>query len=111
MKKLYFLLLASATLSLFSANAQTISTFENITLPADSFWDGRYDLTAGGFNSGNAFFTNSYDTAYDFWSGGFMVSNRTDSSTSSATSAFSKLVTAVAGSGYNSATYAIGTQL
>jgi hypothetical protein len=104
-------LLVLCTAASFGLSAQTISTFDNIVLPADSFWDGRYDLAAGGFTSGNAFFQNHYDTSYHYWSAGFLVSNKTDSSTSSATSAYNKLTTAITGTGRASANYAIGTQL
>src|SRR3954465_8309347 len=80
--------------------SQTISTFENLTLPADSFWDGS-DLS-GGFSNGNANFVNDYDTTYHSWSG-FSYSNKKDS----ITAGYGNQYAAVTGGGYNgSANYA-----
>ena len=75
----------------FSINsyAQTLSSFENLVLQTDTFWNGS-DLT-GGFTSGNAYFTNRYDTTYgDSWSG-FVYSNMTDDSTSGFTNQYSAI--------------------
>jgi len=75
--------------------AQTVSTFENLALQPDTFWNGS-DL-AGGFSSGNAFFTNRYDTSYGGSWSGFVYSNMTDDSTSGFTNQYS----AITGVGYN----------
>ncbi len=53
-------------------------TFEEFALGTDGFWNGSDG--SGGFTSGNAFFKNTYDTAYKSWSG-FAVSNKTDKTT------------------------------
>ncbi|MBK8659824.1 MAG: DUF4465 domain-containing protein [Bacteroidetes bacterium] len=58
--------------------AQTISTFENLSLAPNTFWDGSDQ--SGGFNSGNAYFINEYDTTYQIWNG-FTYSNMKDSTT------------------------------
>ena len=88
-------------------NAQTVSDFENLNLPANSYWNGS-DYSGihingafySAFNSGTAVFPNVYDTAWGapgFWSEGFAYSNVTDSSTSG----FGNLYAAKAGGGYN----------
>jgi hypothetical protein len=110
-KQLLFSALALVAI-LFNLKAQTISTFENITIPTDSFIDGKYQLTMGGFTSGNAYFTNAYDTSFGgYWSSGFLISNKRDSSTNSSVTGFDKLRTAITGKGYaGSANYAVGQQ-
>ena len=59
---------------LSAANADTI-TFEDLTLPAESFWNGSDN--SGGFRSGNAFFNNNYDSNWESWDG-FSYSNITN---------------------------------
>ncbi len=64
-------------LALAGAAEAAIVTFEDLTLPPESYWNGADG--SGGFRSGGAFFENRY-TAYDgagFWDG-FAYSNRTD---------------------------------
>lgn len=81
--------------------AQTVSDFENLTLPTDTFWNGS-DLS-GDFASGNAFFKNVYDVTYNSWSG-FSYSNRTDSNTAGWGNQYS----AITASGFGgSANYAV----
>ncbi len=79
MKKNYFLSVIFA-LALFipvAMNAQ-VSTFDDLILEPESYWNGS-DLS-GGFVSGSAWFSNSYDTAYGYWDG-FSYSNITDNTT------------------------------
>lgn len=91
-------LMVVAVLATFLSTAQTVSTFENLTLPSDTFWEGA-DL-AGSFNSGNAEFVNGYN----FYFSDFGYSNMTDTVTASYLNAFSSSN----GSGYNgSANYAV----
>lgn len=98
MKK--FNLMVLSLLTVLFTQAQTVSTFENITLAPDSYWNGS-DLS-GGFVSGNARFNNYYDTTFFYW-GGFSLSNTTDDTTAGYANEFS----AYAASGvYNSANYA-----
>ena len=89
------------TLGIF---AQGVSDFENLTLGSNTFWDGS-DLS-GGFASGHAYFVNQYDTAFGgFWAGGFIYTNKTDSTTAGYTNPAS----AITGGGFNSShNYAIG---
>lgn len=99
MKK--FNLMVLSLLTVFIAQAQTVSTFENIALASESYWNGS-DLS-GGFVSGNARFNNYYDTTFFYW-GGFSLSNTTDDTTAGYANEYS----AFAKSGvYNSANYAV----
>jgi hypothetical protein len=77
MKKNCFLI-AIAAISM-SLSAQQTSTFDNLTLSPNSYWDGS-DLTKG-FTSGDAYFSNKYDTTYNYWADGFVYSNQTDTVT------------------------------
>ena len=87
-------LMVVAVLATFISTAQTVSTFENLTLPSDTFWDGS-DGT-GLFSSGNAEFVNGYN----FFINDFGYSNMTDTVTAGFTNAFSSSN----GSGYNGST-------
>ncbi len=62
----------------FNVKAQTVSNFENIVLQKDTFYNGK-DWKKG-FTSGNASFSNNYDTSFGYqsWSG-FGISNKKDS--------------------------------
>ena len=93
-------------LSSTNMNAQT-ADFENLTLPAESYWDGS-DLSGthnngefySEFTSGNCTLPNVFDTTWGapgYWLGGFAYSNTTDSSTSGVGNKYSSK----AGSGYN----------
>jgi len=103
MKKIYINILAIGIILFYAkVNAQTISTFENITLAVDTFKNGSDRL--GGFTSGNAFFVNHYDTVYKSWDG-FAISDKRDSTTSG----YGNQYSALAATGYNnSANYAVG---
>ncbi len=90
-----------ATLMASFLFAQTVSTFENLLLPIDSFWNGS-DLS-GGFASGNAYFTNNHSGG--LWSG-FSYSNKTDSTTSGTGNQYS-VITASGFSGSDN--YAVAT--
>lgn len=102
-------------LSSTNINAQT-ADFENLSLPAESYWDGS-DLSGthnngvftSEFTSGDFTFPNEFDTTWGapgYWLGGFAYSNMTDSVTSGVGNKYS----AKAGSGFgNSSNYAIGS--
>jgi hypothetical protein len=99
MKKFNFLLCA-----VFLATqifAQTVATFENLPLAADTFWNGS-DLS-GGFNSGLGGFSNDYNANFSSWSG-FSYSNKTDNTTAGYLNQYS----AITGAGFNSTNYVIG---
>lgn len=100
-----FTLIAGLFFSLtFSASAQTTSTFDNLTLAPDTFWYGAN--ASDGFASGNCYFPSGYDTAWAYWASGWAYSNQTDTST--APSSTSQMFVAKAGSGYQSANFAVG---
>jgi len=81
MKKIYTL--TAAIIVSLAANAQTVSTFSEMHLAPDSYYDGS-DFS-GGMYSGNAFFYNHYDTtfgaAYGYWAQGWAISNQYDTVT------------------------------
>lgn len=82
-----FTLLVSALLwSIFSTQAQTVATFDTLSLPgADTFYVNYSDPGEDvGFDDGNAHFTCVYDTGFGskFLSYGFVYSNMKDSVTS-----------------------------
>lgn len=101
MKK--FNLLVLAVICILFTSAQTVATLENLTLNPESYWNGS-DLSANGFASGNAYFVNSYDTAWGGSWSGFAYSNVTDDTTAG----FGNQYSAITGSGYaGSANYAV----
>jgi len=84
--------LLGVMLSATNINAQTVSDFENLIIPAGAFWNGS-DMSGthnngqffNNFTSGNAIFPNVFDTTWGlpgFWSTGFAYSNVQDSITS-----------------------------
>lgn len=100
MKK--FNLLVLAVCCILFTSAQTVANFENLNLSPATYWNGS-DMS-GGFNTGNAYFVNSYDTAWGGSWSGFGYSNVTDNTTPG----FMNQYSAVTGSGYSSANYGIG---
>ncbi|MCK6609511.1 MAG: DUF4465 domain-containing protein [Bacteroidia bacterium] len=93
MRKFVLLLVVALQLG-FVANAQTVSDFENLNLKDSSYWNGADH--SGGFQSGNAFFVNFFDTvAGDFWNG-FAASTMNDTVTNSYTNQYS----VISGSGH-----------
>ncbi len=93
-----------ATLMASFLFAQTVSTFENLTLATDTFWNGS-DLS-GGFSNGNATFVNDYSTTFFSWSG-FTYSNKKDS----VTAGYGNQYAAITASGYNgSSNYAVADE-
>src|SRR5580692_9175174 len=100
MKKIFLFLMALVMGIAIHAQV-VVSTFDDLSLPPDSFWNGS-DLS-GGFNDGDAFFPNSYDTAYQEWSG-WAYSNVRDTTNPSYTNQYA----AITATGYNgSANYAV----
>ncbi|MDF3025778.1 MAG: hypothetical protein K0S23_85 [Fluviicola sp.] len=93
MKKM---LLAVSVFCIQFTQAQTVVTFDDLTLAPNTYWDGS-DSTLG-FTSGGVYFENSYDFQYDYWSGGFIYSSSTDVTTAGYTNDFS----AYTGTGGNS---------
>jgi len=94
-----------ALLSAGNLSAQRLVTFENFTVPQDSFLNGQDTL--GGFENAYLELPSTYDTAFNFWSSGWALSNKTDS----VTSGFANLYSAKAASGHaGSSNYLVGQQ-
>ena len=100
-KNLLFVALLIAAIFETNLNAQTVATFDDLSLPIDSFWNGS-DMS-GGFMNGKTHFYNSYDSQYSSWSG-FAYSSKKDS----LTPGFANMYSSANGKGYaNSDTYAV----
>ncbi len=98
LRKLYCLV--SILLTAGAANAAT-ATFDDLALPAESFWNGSDG--SGGFTSGGAHFGNNYNADWASWDG-FSYSNLTDTAMEGIAAQYN----AIAGSGQgNSANYAV----
>lgn len=65
--------------SAIASMAQNVSSFEELTLSPNSYWNGFQGANPGGFSNGNAFFPN--DTSFGYWTGGFAYSNKVDKTT------------------------------
>lgn len=104
----FTLLFSALVLGSTAMKAQTIATFEALTLAhADTFYTNyTASGTDVGFNNGLAHFPCVYDTSFGgYWDHGFAYSNMTDSVTSGYTNGYS----AKAGSGVaGSAQYVVG---
>lgn len=74
------------TMSISMLCAQNTSTFDNLPLSTDTFWNGS-DLS-GGFTDGDAYFPNVYDTAWSVWTSGFAYSNVLDTTTAGFTNLY-----------------------
>ena len=85
-------------------NAQTVSTYENLALNSNSYWNGSSQPMGACFESGNANFPNYYNPTYGgYWELGWAYSNMNDS----ITSGFTNLYSARTAKGYdNSSNYA-----
>lgn len=105
-KHVQFVLTLAFTASLSTvAFAQKVASFDDLTLPADSFYNGKDQK--GGFTSSGTFFTSKYDTSFGgYWAGGFALTNKKDSTTAG----FTNLYSAITARGYQSVNYGIGQQ-
>ena len=84
------------------ANAGT-ATFEDLTLPGESYWNGADG--SGGFQSGSAYFSNHYDVTWGSWDG-FAYSNITDTAATGITSQYNAITgEGQAGSAYYALCY------
>lgn len=86
-----------------TTQAVTSATFEEVQLALDAYWNGEPKPVAGGFNSGIAFFNNTYNTNFNYWSAGFALSNVTDT----VTVGYTNQNAAITGGGYQSSQYAV----
>lgn len=108
MRKISTLVLA-LLLACTAAKAQTVATFDTLTLAGSDTFYVNYNnpLTDMGFDDGLAHFPYYYDTSFGgFWSSGFAYTNQTDLSDSS----FANQYTSVTGSGYNNSTQYLSVQ-
>jgi hypothetical protein len=105
--KLFHLGFIAALLFPPTGTAQTVATFDDLTLPPNSFFDGSIQPGGTSFVNGNALFPNYFDNTFQYWLGGWAYSNVQDTITAGFTNQFA----CAAGSGINgSANYAIGQQ-
>ena len=92
-----------AVLLLAGTSNAAIATFEDLTLPKESYWNGADN--SGGFASGGVRFQNYYNADYGVYWEGFAYSNVTDTQTSGLEGQYG----AITGSGQgDSTTYGIG---
>jgi len=77
-----------ATFLVFNTMAQSVATFDDLTLEPATFWNGS-DLS-GNFTSANVKFYNSYNQQYLSWSG-FAYSNTSDITTAGYTNQYSAI--------------------
>ena len=90
-----------ASFFVFNAIAQSVASFDDLTLAPESFWNGSDQ--SGSFKSGGITFNNSYSSVYQSWLG-FAYSNQTDVTTAG----YTNLYSAITGQGFNgSANYAV----
>jgi hypothetical protein len=92
----------------FNTTAQTVSTFETLPVPSVGYWKGVNSLSlVSGFQDGNAYFVNSYDTSSGGYWGGWAYSKVVDTTTPGYANEFG----CIAGMGYDSSmNYAVAYQ-
>jgi len=100
--RVWMWMFASAISAWLSAAAMgSIATFDDLSLPANSYWNG--SSGAGSFTSGGMKFANTYDTTWKSWDG-WAYSNMSNTSTPDWGNQYS----AITGHGYNgSAAYGV----
>lgn len=98
------LLLASLLGLGLNHQAQTTSTFEDLSLADTSYYNGSDQPGGTTFTNGNAIFSNVYNATYSYWESGWAYSNLVDSITAGS----DNLYGCRAGSGHESTTFAIG---
>lgn len=109
MKKNYIILLSAIALMSGNVQAQTVSTFDDITIPSpNSYLNASGDAVNGSFSSGRAELPNVYETMYGgYWGSGWAYSNIKNDTTAG----FANLYAAYAAGGNGgSANYAVGQQ-
>lgn len=101
--KHFYILAVAAFFTILNVNAQTVASFDDLTLTKESYWNGS-DLS-GKFKSGDFTFINSYTQSPwgDYWNG-FVYSNTTDVTTAG----YGNQYSAITGIGHEgSANYAV----
>jgi hypothetical protein len=99
MKKISFTLLA--LVAILPLAAQHRSTFDDLSLSPDTFWNG--SSMTGGFQDSNVYFSNNYNATYSSWSG-FAYSDKKDTATAGYTNQYSS---AAGGGVYGSSNFAV----
>ena len=102
MKHIYLAIIAIVLV--FNATAQSVASFDQLTLAPEKFWNGSDG--SGSFTSGGVTFYNSYSNSqgYESWSG-FAYSNMSDATTEG----FINQYSAITGHGnQGSSNYAVG---
>ena len=109
MKKIFFI--GVLAISFANTKAQigqvVTTTFESLTLPNNSYWNGSSNPLGTSFTDGNLIFPNYYDTAFGgYWAKGWAYSNKKDSTTAG----YANIYSARPANGSYSEKYAIGQQ-
>lgn len=101
-----YLLMATGLLASQLMYAQEITSFEEIDIGQDTFWNGIDQ--SGGFTIDDLFFPNVYNTSFGgYWEKGWALSSRLDSMTSDFTNLYgAKTLTGR----YGSSNYTVGQQ-
>lgn len=87
----------------FAGISQTTITFDNLTLPADTFYE---EHAGADWQSGLANFRYSWDNAWDFWSGGSAYTNKKDTiNTFNPSFTYFNTYSAITGSGFSGNNY------
>ncbi len=79
-------LLTIVVLLMASTAYGAVATFDDLTLASESYWNGSDE--SGGFQSGDAWFKNAYNSSWGSWSG-WAYSNTTDTTTAGWTNQYS----------------------
>ncbi len=103
MKKIFTILTIFISVLL---HAQTIATLEDISVPQDSFLNGKG--ANGYFQSANAIFPNEYNVMFDFWNG-WAISSKKDTVTSGYLNQYSAK-TGIGVNGSNNYTVSYGSE-
>ncbi|MBN1906188.1 MAG: DUF4465 domain-containing protein [Deltaproteobacteria bacterium] len=110
---MFLLLILTGLLAIASSASASVSTFDDLTLASESYWNGvdtsgEDDFgTHGSFTSGDVAFTNFKEDEYDFWVD-FAYSNQTNTSLSGVNGQFVAYSNNGAGGGVNgSANYGV----
>lgn len=91
--------------SLGSICGQAITSFDDIDIGQDTFWNGIDQ--SGGFTSGDAFFPNVYNPDFGgYWQAGWALSSSLDN----VDGTYNNLYGAITGGGFESSNYAVGQQ-
>ena len=100
LRTLSFAIIVLAVISISTAG--DITNFEDLALDVNSYWNG--SDSSGGFASGEAYFSNYYDSTWGEYWDGFSYSNISDTETDEMTGQYNSIT---GGGQGNSANYAV----